>query len=113
MYQKFHCLALHPALPSAWQRWWRRRNSSRRDEKEHVMKFVNVRLLTGDFSAAVTFWRDIMGLDMTYGDETMGYAYFDTGSSGVELLNRDAFTTTLGEATPAPAPQGHQAVLVF
>jgi catechol 2,3-dioxygenase-like lactoylglutathione lyase family enzyme len=30
------------------------------------MKFVNVRLLTGDFSAALTFWRDIMGLDMTY-----------------------------------------------
>jgi len=30
------------------------------------MKFVNVRLLTGDFSAAVTFWRDIMGLDTTY-----------------------------------------------
>ena len=35
-------------------------------QKEHVMKFVNVRLLTGDFSAALTFWRDIMGLDTTY-----------------------------------------------
>src|SRR5256886_16890367 len=82
-------------------------------QKEHVMKFVNVRLLTGDFSAALTFWRDIMGLEMTYGDETLGYAYFDTGASGVELLDRDAFATTLGEATPAPTPEGHQAVLVF
>jgi lactoylglutathione lyase len=59
------------------------------------------------------FWRDIMGLDMTYGDETMGYAYFDTGNSGVELLDRDAFATTLGAATPTPTPEGHQAVLVF
>src|SRR5437763_16409085 len=81
--------------------------------KEHMMKFVNVRLLTGDFSAALAFWRDIMGLAMTYGDETMGYAYFDTGSSEVEVLDRDAFDTTLGEATPTPAPEGHQEVLGF
>jgi uncharacterized glyoxalase superfamily protein PhnB len=50
---------------------------------------------------------------MTCGDETMGYAYFDTGDSGVELLSRDGFAATLGEATPAPTPEGHQAVLVF
>ena len=77
------------------------------------MKFINVRLLVGDSAAAIRFWRDVMGLRMTFGDETMGYAYFDTGNAGLELLSRDGFATSLGEATPTPMPVGHQAVIVF
>ena len=77
------------------------------------MKLINIRLLVGDFPASVRFWRDIMKLSMTYGDETMGYAYFDTGSAGVELLSRDGFAAALGEATPVPTPMGRQAVIVF
>jgi predicted enzyme related to lactoylglutathione lyase len=77
------------------------------------MKFINVRLLVGDFPAAVKFWRDIMKLPMTYSDETLGYAYFDTDSAGVELLSRDGFAAAIGEATPAPIPVGRQTVFVF
>jgi len=77
------------------------------------MKFINVRLLVGDFTASVAFWRDIMQLPVTYSDESIGYAYFDTGSAGVELISRDGFAAALGEATPAPTPLGRQAVLVF
>jgi lactoylglutathione lyase len=83
------------------------------NEKEHKMKFINVRLLVGDFPAAVGFWRDLMRFPMTYGDEAMGYAYFDTGSAGVELFSRDGFAAALGEATPAPTPVGRQTVFVF
>ena len=77
------------------------------------MKLINIRLLVSDFPAALKFWRDIMMLPMTFGDETMGYAYFDTGNAGLELLSRDEFATSLGEATPTPMPVGHQAVIVF
>ena len=77
------------------------------------MKLINIRLLVGDFPAALKFWRDIMMLPMTYGDETMGYAYFDTGDAGLELLSRDGFAASLGEATPPPMQAGHQAVIVF
>jgi len=77
------------------------------------MKLINIRLLVSDFPAALKFWRDIMMLPMTFGDETMGYAYFDTGNAGLELLSRDGFATSLGEATPTPMPVGHQAVIVF
>src|SRR5260370_1042176 len=59
-------------------------NSASENEKEHVMKFINVRLLVGDITAAIKFWRDVMGLRMSYGDEAMGYAYFETDSAGVE-----------------------------
>jgi lactoylglutathione lyase len=83
------------------------------NKKEHVMKFSNVRLLVGDFPAAVKFWRDIMKLPMTFSDETMSYAYFDTGNAGLELYSRDGFAAALGEATPAPTPAGHQTVIVF
>ena len=38
------------------------------------MKFVNVRLLVGDIAASIRFWRDVLGLRMTYGDEAIGYA---------------------------------------
>ncbi len=66
------------------------------------MKFINVRLLVGDITAAIKFWRDVMGLRMSYGDEAMGYAYFETDSAGVELLTREGF-----------AAEGRPAVLVF
>jgi lactoylglutathione lyase len=82
-------------------------------EKERSMKFINVRLLVGDMAAAMRFWRDAMGLPMTYGDEAMGYAYFETDSAGVELLTRKGFADALGEATSTPTPQGRPAVLVF
>ena len=77
------------------------------------MKLINIRLLVSDFSSALKFWRDILMLPMSFGDETMGYAYFDTGNAGLELLSRAAFAASLGEATPSPTPVGHPAVIVF
>jgi catechol 2,3-dioxygenase-like lactoylglutathione lyase family enzyme len=76
------------------------------------MKFINVRLLVGDMAASIAFWRDVMGLHMTFGDEAMGYAYFETGSAGIELLTREGFASALGEASQ-PTPQGYPAVLDF
>lgn len=77
------------------------------------MELASFRLLVGDFPAAVKFWRDVIGLSMSYGDEKMGYAYFDTGSVGLELFNRDGHAAALGETTPTPKPVGHQAVITF
>src|SRR5258708_12378180 len=85
---------------------------SSENEKEHIMKFMNVRLLVGDIAASIKFWRDVMGLQMTYGDEAMGYAYFETGSAGIELLTRAGFASVLGEAFMS-TPQGYPAVLDF
>ena len=76
------------------------------------MKFINVRLLVGDIAVSIKFWRDVLGLQMMYGDEAMGYAYFDTGSAGIELLTRAGFASVLGE-TLMSTPQGYPAVLDF
>ena len=76
------------------------------------MQLINVRLLVGDVSASIRFWRDVVQLPMKYGDEAMGYAYFETSSAGIELMQRDAFAAVIGTAA-APAPAGHPAVMVF
>jgi lactoylglutathione lyase len=76
------------------------------------MQLINLRLLVSDVPASIRFWRDVMQLPMKYGDEAMGYAYFETSSAGVELMQRDAFAAAIGQAA-APAPSSHAAVLVF
>jgi len=82
-------------------------------KKEYLMKLFGFRLLVSDFSASVNFWRDIMGLTMSYGDEAIGYAYFDTGGAALELFRRDDHAAALGEVTPTPKPSGHSGVITF
>lgn len=77
------------------------------------MKFISARILVTDVAKSIHFWKDIMGFNMTFGDEGMGYAYFETGSIGIELFERNNFARVLGESTPVPAPSGRQFVLDF
>jgi lactoylglutathione lyase len=77
------------------------------------MKFIAARLLVSDTAKSIHFWKDVMGFKMTFGDENMGYAYFETGSTGIELLERNTFARVLGETTPVPAPTGRQFLLDF
>ncbi len=77
------------------------------------MKLSYVLLLVGDIPAAVRFWRDAMGLTVTYSDETIGYASFDTGSTTLALYNRDKFAADLGEAVPIAPSQSRQTALAF
>src|ERR1700733_5338745 len=74
-----------------------------------MLDLFGVRLLVEDFSAALHFWRDIMKLRVSFHDETIGYAYFDTGKIALELQTHDAFTSALG--APAQVAHGRQVVL--
>lgn len=77
------------------------------------MELFGFRLLVRDFTAAVHFWRDLMKISLQFQDETLGYAYFDTGKAGLELMRHDDFASAMGEATPVPQPQGRQIVIDF
>lgn len=77
------------------------------------MKLFSFRLLVGDFSVAVRFWRDTMGLNMTFSDEEIGYAYFETGSAGLELFDRSKFADALAEADPVSTSVARSAVITF
>jgi catechol 2,3-dioxygenase-like lactoylglutathione lyase family enzyme len=75
------------------------------------MELFGIRLLVGDLAAAVRFWRDLMKFSLQFQDESLGYAYFDTGKVGLELLTRDEFAAAIGEITPVATPQGRQVVV--
>ena len=75
------------------------------------MELFGFRLLVKDFTAAGHFWRDLMKFPLSFQDEGLGYAYFDTGKAGVELMRHDDFAAAMGEATPVPLPQGRQVVV--
>ena len=77
------------------------------------MKLSYVVLLSDDVPAEVRFWRDVMKLPLTYSDEAIGYAAFDTSNAGLTLsiYSRSGFATLLGESTPVPA--GRQTYLSF
>jgi predicted enzyme related to lactoylglutathione lyase len=73
------------------------------------MKFINVRLMVDHFAESIHFWQDLMGFQLKYRDESMGYAYFETGSAGVELVSR---TGSLA-ASEQVLPVGGQTIMVF
>ncbi|HEY1353812.1 MAG TPA: VOC family protein [Ktedonobacteraceae bacterium] len=77
------------------------------------MEFLGTRLLTRDFSAAIHFWRDIMGLPLHMQDESLGYAYFDLGKVGLEIMAHSAFAAATGESSPPRETIGRQVVLDF
>jgi lactoylglutathione lyase len=73
------------------------------------MELFGFRLLVKDFGAAVHFWRDLMKFSLQFQDETLGYAYFDTGKVVLELMRHDEFAAAVGD--PTPVPQGRQVVI--
>ncbi len=52
------------------------------------MRFSQARLLVDDFAAAFRFYRDTLGLSTASGDESSGYASFDTGSGMIAIFER-------------------------
>jgi predicted enzyme related to lactoylglutathione lyase len=52
------------------------------------MRFSQARLLVDDFGAAFRFYRDTLGFGTAFGDESSGYASFDTGSGTVAIFER-------------------------
>ena len=60
----------------------------RPDGQAALMRFSQARLLVDDFAAAFRFYRDTLGLRAASGDESSGYASFDTGSGTVAIFER-------------------------
>jgi lactoylglutathione lyase len=52
------------------------------------MRFSQARLLVDDFGAAFRFYRDTLGLTAAFGEESSGYASFDTGSGTIAIFER-------------------------
>ncbi|GHO60987.1 VOC family protein [Ktedonobacter robiniae] len=76
------------------------------------MKLTYIPLIVADFPVALRFWRDVAKLPVTYSDEAMGYASFDTGSTTLLLLS--AALANAGKISTLAAPsQNHSMYLSF
>ena len=52
------------------------------------MRLTHVRLLVNDFPGCFRFYRDVMGFEPSFGDESGPYADFDAGSVMLALFDR-------------------------
>jgi len=52
------------------------------------MRFSQARLLVDDFGAAFQFYRDELGLEPSFGDESSGYASFVVGDGTIAIFER-------------------------
>jgi lactoylglutathione lyase len=79
------------------------------------LKLDNMRLLVSKFDECFRFYRDVMGFEVTWGDEGSGYASFKTSSSGrLSIFKREEQAKTVGTAgLPSEARAQDRFVLVF
>ncbi len=78
------------------------------------IRLTHVRLLVKDFKACFRFYRDILGLEPVWGDESGAYANFETGSVAIALFGRAAMADTIGKGDlPLEAASKDTACLIF
>ena len=53
------------------------------------MRLTHVRLLVDEFGASFRFYRDVLGLEASFGDESGPYASFATEPATLSIFTRD------------------------
>ncbi|MDM5338172.1 VOC family protein [Fictibacillus enclensis] len=61
------------------------------------MKLLQIRLLVNDFKKSSNFYKDLLGLSISWYEEEMEYALFNNGETKIELLSRKAMVEVVGE----------------
>lgn len=79
------------------------------------MRLYSLRLLVEDFDACFRFYRDLIGLELVWGEEGGRYADFKAGDGTlVALFRRDLMAEALGTTDlPTSAPAQDRSLLVF
>ncbi|MBV2197716.1 VOC family protein [Bacillus velezensis] len=58
---------------------------------------MQIRLLVNDFKKSVEFYKDSLGLPISWLEKEMEYALFDNGETKIELLSRENMAEIVGE----------------
>ncbi|HVM16667.1 MAG TPA: VOC family protein [Gaiellaceae bacterium] len=72
------------------------------------MRLTHARLLVDDFGACFRFYRDVLGLEPTWGEEDGAYADFEGGGATLALFARHGM-----DGRAELRPPGDGAMLVF
>jgi lactoylglutathione lyase len=72
------------------------------------------RLLVADFNACFLFYRDVLELPVTWGEENGGYASYRVGNAELALFQRQLMAEAVGTAAkPAQAECQDRVALIF
>ena len=78
------------------------------------LRFSHTRLLVRDYATCFRFYRDVLGLEVGFGDETSGYADFQTGEVSLAIFDRGEMAAAIGtEHLPAFAETQDGVSLIF
>ncbi len=78
------------------------------------LRLANVRMLVADYRACFRFYRDVLGLEVAWGDEEGQYAEFKAGDGIIALYKRGLMAEAVGAAgKPADADTQDRAALIF
>ena len=61
------------------------------------MKLLQIRLLVNDFKKSTEFYRDLLGIPISWYEEEMEYALFNNGETKIELLSQNAMAEVIGK----------------
>ena len=61
------------------------------------MKLLQIRLLVNDFKKSSNFYKDLLGLPISWYEEEMEYALFNNGETKIELLSQKAMAEVVRE----------------
>ena len=79
------------------------------------MNLTHVRVLVTEFDACLRFYRDVLGLELAWGEEGGGYASSRAGDGSLlALFGRQTTATAIGHAdAPVEAAGQDRAMLIF
>lgn len=75
-------------------------------------RYTHTRLLVDDYAACFSFYRDVLDLEPTFGDEASGYADFGTGDVSLALFDRREMVDATGPGVLADGG-GDLVALIF
>lgn len=78
------------------------------------LRYSYTRLLVSDFSACFRFYRDVLGLTPTFGEDDGTYADFDAGGVTIALFSRQEMADAVGAGSlPSALDSQDRVALIF
>src|SRR6476659_941605 len=74
--------------------------------RRHNMELSHTRVLVSDFASCFRFYKDVLGFEVTWGNESSGYADFKTSGTGTfSLFDKAEMAQTVGANQLPPSAQ--------
>ncbi|PFA67141.1 bleomycin resistance protein [Bacillus sp. AFS015802] len=77
------------------------------------MELTHTRLLVNDYKNCFLFYRDVLGFEVSWGDETSLYGQFKVGNTHLGIFERKQMTDALGTIDYSSKSSCNRMALIF